>query len=257
MCLAARCQRAVAAFGLRRVDMATVVLFALAAAVYPQLLAVVVIILARPKPQLLLWACYLGSLFVAVGCGISFVAIFRSRGSVAGTGSGGLGPSAYLASGGIAVAIALVVATQRGRELFGRDMPRLRRRNRNDEEAPGTAQAVTSWAHRALAEGSLAFAVGAGAILAVPGPFDLLAFGHLATSSDGWIELGTLILVVALIKFLLIEIPIIGYTISPARTSAQVSRFSGWMRANKFAVIGAVVGMIGLGLIVEGIVAVA
>src|SRR6185312_1677137 len=38
-------------------------------------------------------------------------------------------------------------------------------------------------------------------------------------------------------------------TISPARTSAQVSRFSGWMHANKFAVIAAVVGMIDLGLI--------
>jgi len=80
--------------------MATIVLFAMAAAVYPQLLAVVVIILSRPQPKLLLWACYLSSLFVAVGSGIGFVAIFRSRGSVAGTSSGGLGPSAYLAGGG-------------------------------------------------------------------------------------------------------------------------------------------------------------
>jgi hypothetical protein len=153
------------------------------------------------------------------------------------------------------VAIAIVVATRRGRELFGRDMPRLRRRNRNDdEEATGTAHGVTSWAHQALTEGPLAFAIAAGAILAVPGPFDLLAFGHLATSSDRWIELGVLIVVVALIKFLLIEIPIIGYTISPERTSAQVSRLSDWMHANKFLVIAAVVGAIGLGLIVEGIV---
>jgi hypothetical protein len=186
------------------------------------------------------------------------VAIFRSRGSVAGTGSGGLGPSAYLAGGGIAVAIAIVVATRRGRALFGRDMPRPRRRRRNDdEEATGTAHGVTSWAHRALTEGPLVFAVAAGAILAVPGPFDLLAFGHLATSGDGWVELGALIVVVVLIKFLLIEVPIIGYAISPARTSAQVSRLSGWMHANKFAVIAAVVGVIGLGLIVEGIVGLA
>ncbi|HEY2437036.1 MAG TPA: GAP family protein [Solirubrobacteraceae bacterium] len=95
----------------------------------------------------------------------------------------------------------------------------------------------------------------------MPGPFDLLAFGHLSRSGDGWIELGALIVVVALIKFLLIEVPIVGYTISPTRTSAQVSRFSGWMHANKFGVIAAVVGVIaavvrviGLGLILEGIV---
>jgi hypothetical protein len=237
--------------------MATIVLFALAAAVYPQLLAVVVIILARPQPRPLLWACYLGSLFVAVGCGIGFVAVFRSRGSVAGTGSGGLGPSVYLVGGLIAVAAAVVVATRRGRELFGRDVARLRRRNSNDEDASGIAQRVTSRAHRALTEGSLVFAVAAGAILAVPGPFDLLAFGHISTSGDGWIELGALIVVVVLIKFLLIEVPIIGYTISPTRTSAQVSRLSGWMHANKFAVIAAVVGVIGVGLIVEGIVGLA
>ena len=100
-------------------------------------------------------------------------------------------------------------------------------------------------------------AVVAGAILAVPGPFDLLAFGHLSRSGDGWIELGVLIVVVAVIKFLLIEVPIVGYTISPTRTSAQVSRFSDWMHANTFEVIAAVVGGIGLGLIVEGIVGLA
>jgi hypothetical protein len=61
--------------------MATILLLALAAAVYPQLLAVVVIILTRPDPKPLLWTCYLGSLVVGVGCGIAFVAIFRSRGS--------------------------------------------------------------------------------------------------------------------------------------------------------------------------------
>jgi hypothetical protein len=101
------------------------------------------------------------------------------------------------------------------------------------------------------------FAAVAGAILAIPGPFDLLAFGHLSRTGDGWIELGALVVVVVLIKFLLIEAPIVGYTISPTRTSAQVTRFSGWMRANKFEVIAAIVGIIGLGLIVEGVVGLA
>jgi hypothetical protein len=234
--------------------MATILLFALAAAVYPQLLAVVVIILTRPEPKPLLWACYLGSLVVGVGCGIAFVAIFRSHGSVAGTSSTGLGPSAYLAVGGIAVALAIFVATRPGRDVFRRYLPRRRRRYRNDEEALGTAKGVTSRVHQALEEGSLALAAVAGVILAVPGPFDLLAFGRLARSGDATIELGALIVVFALIKFLLIEVPIIGYTISPARTSAQVNRFSGWMNANKLEMIAAVVGVIGLGLIVEGIV---
>ena len=112
---------------------------------------------------------------------------------------------------------------------------------------------ATSRAHEALGEGSLAFAAVVGAMLAVPGPFDLLAFGHMARGGYATIELGVLIVVFALIKFLLIEVPIVSYAISPASTAARVSRFSNWMVANKLEVIAAVVGVIGLVLIVRGV----
>lgn len=225
----------------------------LAAAVYPQLLAVVVVILTRPKPRPLLWACYLGSVCVALGCGIALLAIFRSNGSVAGTSSNRLGPSAYLVIGVITVAVAILAATRRGRGVFGRDFPRLRRRDQNGEQAPGAVKRVTSRAHEALSEGSLTFAAVVGGLLAVPGPFDLLAFGHIARGGYTTFELGGLIVVFTLIKFLLIEVPIVSYAISPASTSARVSRFSNWMAANKLEVIAAVVGVIGLVLIVRGI----
>jgi hypothetical protein len=114
--------------------MGTISLLALAAAVYPQLLAVVVVILTRPSPRPLLWACYLGSVCVALSCGIAVLAIFRSSGSVAGTSSNRLGPSAYLVIGVIAIAVAILAATWGGRGVFGRDLPRLRRRDRNGEQ---------------------------------------------------------------------------------------------------------------------------
>jgi hypothetical protein len=235
--------------------MGTILLLGLAAAAYPQLLAVVVVILTRPRPKPLLWACYLGSLFVALACAVALLAIFRSNGSVAGTSSHRLGPSAYLVVGVIAVVVAVFVATRRGRGVLGRDFPRLRRREQSSEEAPGAVQRATSRAHQSLGEGSLAFAAVVGAMLAVPGPFDLLAFGHMARGGSTTIELGVLIVVFTVIKFLLIEVPIVSYTISPARTSAQVGRFSTWMHANKLEVIAAVVGLIGLVLIVRGIAA--
>ena len=231
----------------------TILLLGLAAAVYPQLLAVVVVILTRPRPKALLWACYLGSLFVAVGCAIALLAIFRSDGSVAGTSSHRLGPSAYLVAGIIAVVVAIFVATRRARAAPGGDSARRPRRDQSSEGVPGAVQRATSGAHRALGEGSLAFAAVVGAMLAVPGPFDLLAFGHMARGGYTTIELGVLIVVFTLLKFLLIEVPIVGYTISPARTAAHVGRFSTWMHANKLEVIAAVVGLIGLVLIVRGI----
>jgi hypothetical protein len=234
-------------------QMATIILLGLAAAVYPQLLAVVVVILTRPKPKPLLWACYLGGLFVALGCSVALLAIFRSNGSVAGTSSHRLGPSAYLVGGVIAVVVASLVATRRRWGVPGRGSPRLPRRDQNDDDAPGAMKRATSRAYQALAEGSLAFAVVVGGMLAVPGPFDLLAFGHMARGGYTTIELGGSIVVFTLIKFLLIEVPIVSYAISPARTSAQVSRFSHWMAANKLEVIAAVVGVIGLVLIARGI----
>ena len=231
----------------------TILLLGLAAAVYPQLLAVVVVILTRPSPRPLLWACYLGSVCVGLGCGLAVLAIFRSSCSVAGTSSNRLGPSAYLIIGVIAIAVAILAATRRGRGVFGRDIPRLGRRDRNGEQAPGAVKRVTSRSHEALREGSLTFAAVVGGLLAVPGPFDLLAFGHMARGGYTTFELGVLIVVFTLIKFLLIEVPIVSYAISPAGTSARVSRFSNWMAANKLEVIAAVVGMVGVVLIVRGI----
>lgn len=89
-------------------------------------------------------------------------------------------------------------------------------------------------------------------MLAVPGPFDLVAFGHMARSGYTTIELAVLIVVFTLLKFLLVEVPLLGYTISPRRTSVTIGRFSTWMNANKVDVTAAVVGLIGFVLIVRG-----
>jgi hypothetical protein len=200
-----------------------------------------------------LGACYLGSLVVALGCSVALLVIFRNNGSVAGTSSHRLGPSAYVVVGGIAVAVAIFAATRWGRAAFGRDFPSLRRRDQSADQQTGALQGVKSRAHLALSEGSLAFAAVVGGLLAVPGPFDLLALGHMARGGYTMTELGVLIVVFTLLKFALIEVPIVSYTVSPTRTSAHVSRLSSWMRANTFEVTAAVVGVIGLVLIGRGI----
>ena len=232
--------------------MGTVLLLGLAAAVYPQLLAVVVVILTRPNPRPLLWACYLGSLVVNVACGILVLVVFRSSDSMLGTSSRRLGPAAYLLIGVVAVIVAGVVATSRGRELIGRDRPVLRGRT---DQAPGDSRVgrVKARAEVALTEGSLAAAVAAGALLAIPGPFDFFAIGHLARNGYPALVAGGAIVVFALVKFLLIEIPILSYAISPEETSEKVNRFSNWMHAHKMTVVACVVALIGIALIAKGI----
>ena len=233
--------------------MGSIILLALAAAVYPQLLAVVVIILTRPNPQPLLWACCLASLLVSIGSSVVIFAVFQSRGSVAGTSSHRLGPVAYLSVGAVALVLAILIATRRGRARLDRDRPALRRGARR--RRPGSAAAATTRARaeRALSEGSVVVACVVGALLAIPGPFDLVALGRLARSGYGLVTAAGTMAVFALIKFILIELPIAGYTIDRDATAVRVNRFSGWMQTNKFAAVAAIAGVFGIALIGRGI----
>ncbi len=233
--------------------MGAILALALAAAVYPQLLAVVVVILTRANPKPLLRACYLGSLCVSVGASIAVLTVFRSRASVAGTSSSRIGPAAYLIVGGLALVVAILVATRRGRALLGGVRPRLRLQRRDLPAGSAASEPTPSRLERALGEGSLPVAIIVGAVLGVPGPFDLVALGHLARGGYTTVARIVTIAVFNLIKFVLIEVPIVSYAIWPERTAAEVERFSAWMHANRLGVIAAVVGLISVVLIVRGI----
>ena len=101
--------------------------------------------------------------------------------------------------------------------------------------------------------GTLEVAFLVGALLAVPGPFDLIALGRLARGQHAAIAVGAIIVAFALIKFVLIQAPIVSYTIDPDGTAAKVQRFSNWMQANKVTVVAVIAGLIGVGLIARGL----
>jgi hypothetical protein len=90
-------------------------------------------------------------------------------------------------------------------------------------------------------------------ILGIPGPFDLLALGRLARSDYDTIVAVVAVVAFTLIKFLLIELPIISYAIHPDATALRVARFATWMKARKIDVIAGVVGVIGVVLIGRGV----
>ena len=233
--------------------MGSIVLLALAAAVYPQLLAVVVIILTRPNPQSLLWACYLASLLVSVGTSSLIFAAFQSRESIAGTSSHRLGPAAYLTVAAIAVSVAILIATCHGRALLDRERSALQRRRLPARPGSAAVAKTRARAERSLSEGSLVVACLVGMLLGVPGPFDLLAVGRLTRNGYGVVAATGAMVVFAVIKFVLIEVPIAGYTIDPDGTAARVGRFSRWMQTNKLVGVAAIVGLFGIVLIARGI----
>jgi hypothetical protein len=230
----------------------SIILLALAAAVYPQLLAVVLIILTRRNPQPLLWACYLASLVVSVGSSVLIFAVFKSRGSVAGTSSHRLGPAAYLAVGAVAVFIAVLMFSRRGREPPDQDGSGSGR-SRPARRGSAAVARARARAEGSLSEGSLVVAGLVGALLAVPGPFDLLALGRLARDGYRVVAAAGVMVVFALIKFALVELPIASYAIDPDGTAARVRRFSGWMHTNKRVGVAAIVALFGVVLIGRGV----
>jgi Sap, sulfolipid-1-addressing protein len=237
-----------------------IVLLGFAAAVYPQLLAVVLVILALPRSRRLLLVCCGAGLITSVAVNVGIFAVFRSRGTVAGVSESRLGAGAYLGIGAIAILIALLIGTAAGRGVLARG----RRVRPQDDSAAvaatagGARSALTKLRARAdvaLNDGSLVVAGITGALLAAPGPFDFLAAGHLARDGRGWIEAVVAIVVFALLKFALIEIPSVAYLVDPDGTAARVGWLSRWMQANKFLTTAAFVGVLGLVLVGRGVAA--
>jgi hypothetical protein len=225
----------------------------LGAAVYPQLLAIVVVVLTRPDPKRLLWACYLGAISVSIGCSVAVLLVFRDRSTVAGSSSHRLGASVYLIVGAIIVLAAIVLATDRGRTALGANLRRIRPRAEARPDQAASAGGLKARAEAAISQGSLLIAAGVGAVLGIPGPFDVVALGRMTRA--GYSLIGALVLILAfnLIKFLLIEVPIVSYAVDPDGTAGRVDRLSAWLRKHQVRAIAAVVGIIGLVLIGRGI----
>jgi hypothetical protein len=242
--------------------MGTTLALGLAAAVYPQLLAVVVIILTRPGARQLLWACYVGAIACNIGCVLAVYAVFNARETVAGTSASRLGGLTYLVIGIIGLVIAGLAATERGRRAFG---PALRRdhgrppadgRSRlpaSVHRVTGASARVKTRAEGALRRGSLPVAAVVGVILGIPGPFDFLAVGHIARSGYETIAAVVTVVVFTLVKFLLIEVPIVSYLVNPDGTAVRVDQFAAWMKANTMSVVAGVVAVISVVLIVRGV----
>ena len=100
--------------------MAHIVLLALAAAVFPTLIACVAIMLSRPDPRRLLVAFYAGGLIVSVGAGLLVLEAFKRGDSVVGNSSSSPNPATSIVTGVLALGLGSLMASGRGRALVSR-----------------------------------------------------------------------------------------------------------------------------------------
>jgi hypothetical protein len=228
--------------------MAHIVLLALAAAVFPTLIACVAIMISRPEPRRLLVAFYAGGLLVSVFAGIVVLNAFKRGDSFVGNSSSSPNPGTSIVTGVLALVLGRLMASGRERALLARWRSRHPRRRERTNDGP-------SWAERHLDRANATVALAVGAAINLPGPFYLIALGDLATMSYSTAEQLLGILLFNSIMFLLVEIPLVGYLLRPAATTRLVGRLSAWLNANGLRLIGWLAAAFGVGLIAQGIAA--
>jgi len=222
---------------------AEVVLLAIYAAVYPSLLAAVVILLSQPR-RLQLLATYLaGGLTISIGLGLAILAAVKASGAVHGSRSG-LSWGIDLGLGGLALLVAVALATRADERV------RERRRGTRASELDDERQ---PWIQRLLARGSVPIVFVASLAINIPGVAYLLVLKDIAAAGH---RVGVdIVLVVAfnLIMFLLAEIPLLGLVRAPERTTRSVARMDRWLSANGRLLAIVMCAGFGTFLIVRGI----
>jgi hypothetical protein len=195
---------------------------ALGAALYPTLLAMVVLIVRGPNPTRMLSAYLLGAMVVSVGVG---VAIVRSldAGNVVGGGDDTVGPGIDIALGLFALVVAFILATGRDRGLRDR-----RERRKATHERPEK----DPWSRRVLARESVLLTFAVGMALSLPGALYLAALKDIAAADHSPATELALVVWFNLVMFVLAELPFLGYLLSPERTEGRVFALNQWMSAH-------------------------
>jgi hypothetical protein len=224
---------------------------ALDAALYPTLLAAVVILLSQPRRLPLLASYLAGGLTISIAAGLGIIAVLKSTGSVPSSRSG----SSWitdLSVGGLALLLAVALAT-RADERFKERYRARHPGKRVDPDAETEKNEPLS--QRILARGSVPIVFIAALAVNLPGAAYLVALkditaAHHPTGAD-------IALVVAfnLVMFLLAEIPLLGLLLAPDRTVELVHRANQWFAANGRQIAISLCTVLGVFLIVRGIVA--
>lgn len=222
-------------------------LLAFQAALYPTLLAAVVILLAQPNPRRLIAAYLVGGFVMSITAGMLIIKGLEESGTLDGSDSA-MSWTADLAVGGLALLLAVALARRadvRWAERRAARKPEKRPDPQTEEREP--------WSERILARGSTPLVFVAGIAINVPGAAYLVALKDIAAADVATGTALAYIVVFNAIMFLLAEVPLAGLILAPERTGALVDRFNIWLSRNSRNVAIVVCTVLGCFLIVRGL----
>ena len=213
--------------------MAHVLVLAAAAAVYPALLAGVILIVTRPNPVPQLAAFFAGGLAVSVVVGVLILFVLDGTGVARGSEGRTVGPAADLVAAALSFAIAV---------RLWRPQPPAKPR-----------EGDPSWLNRTLARGSVPLAAAVGVILNLPSVWYLVALKDIDQGSYSPGRELFMVLAFNVVMFTLVEAPLIWYLVSPAGAERAVARFDAWFHAHVRRIGAVVAAAVGAYLAVKGV----
>jgi len=231
----------------------SLLVLAFEAALYPTLLAAVVILLSTERPVRLIAAYLAGGMTISVGLGVVIVLALDGSSALSNGSGSVLSWTADLAVGGLALLAAVALATHADERWRARRRARLEAAGRAAPRDEAVEAKGEPWTQRLLARGSVPLVFVAALFVNVPGAAYLIALKDIAAGDHSTAGAFALILLFNLIMFLLAEIPLVGLLVAPDRTGALVDDMNRWLRDHSRQLASGICLVLGVYLVVRGL----
>jgi Sap, sulfolipid-1-addressing protein len=228
--------------------MDSILFWAFAAAFNPTLLAASTVMLLLDHPKRLLLGYLAGATLTSVTLGMVIVFALDGSSGATSTTQNTLSPAADFALGGILLVVAYAIRPGRVPREEGRLADRRRRRAEAKEE-----KGPPKW-QQYLSRGTARTTFVVGVLLTLPGASYLIGLNDIADKNSSTIATIAMVLGFNVIMLMLLEIPLISYTLAPDWTPDAVDRFKAWFNRNSKKFGFRLAGGVGILLIVRGVI---
>jgi hypothetical protein len=219
-----------------------VLLFSLTAALNPTLLTATTVMLLLPSPKRLLLGYLLGALTTGITVGIVIVD-WLGRSGVVSTTKREAAPALDVAVGSIFLVVATVVGTGR----WGR------RRELRKQDAPAGEKKVPRW-QQTMSKGTARTTFVIGLLLSFPGASYLAALTSIYKQDLDGVAIVATVVVVNLIMLVLLEVPLVAYTVAPEWTPTAVETVRATVSRNARRVVVVAFSLMGAALVARGVI---
>lgn len=199
--------------------------------------------LLLPNPKKLMHGYWLGAMMTSITVGLVIVFAFKHS-SLVHTAKHTINPIVHLALGVIFLVISLVLRTGEDKRLEQR---RAQRKHGKPNKGPPHWQ-------RALDKGNPTISFVIGAVLSLPGASYLASLDGIMKLNLGTTITILLVLMVNAIALVLLELPLISFTIAPDWTPTAIRRAKDWFVRDWRTIAEIGTTLVGLLLLIRGVI---